>query len=90
VGKGDRLNIREEIKEITRHLWVLGLSTQATLAIVIPVLVGLGVGWWLDGHLNSRPLITVLLTAAGILVGPFIAYRWVARKVEARLKKEKS
>lgn len=84
-----RLNIIEELKEVTKHLWVLGLSIQTTLYIVVPVLLGLGVGWWLDGLLNSRPWITVLLTAAGIFVGPLIIYRWVARKVEEHLRKGK-
>jgi F0F1-type ATP synthase assembly protein I len=96
VGKGtDRLNVIEQLKElkrlreVTRHLWILGLSIQAALAIVLPVLVGVGFGWWLDGLLNSRPWITVLLTAVGIFAGPIIVYRWVTRRVEQRLKKEK-
>ncbi len=87
--KRDRLNVIEELKEVTKHLWILGLSIQAALAIALPVLLGIGVGWWLDGLLNSRPWITVILTGVGIFVGPLIVYRWVTRKVEERLRKEK-
>lgn len=90
MGKRDRLNIVEELKEVPKHLWILGLSIQATLYIAIPVLLGLGVGWWLDGLLNSRPWLTVILVAVGVFTGPIIVYRWIAQEVEGRLKKEKS
>jgi len=90
VGQGrNRLNVIEELKEVTKHLWILGLSIQAALGIALPVLLGVGVGWWLDGLLNSRPWITVILTAVGIFVGPIILYRWVTRKVEQHLRQEK-
>lgn len=90
MGKeGNRLNVIEQLKEVTKHLWILGLSIQAALAIALPVLLGVGVGWWLDGLLSSRPWITVILTAVGIFVGPIIVYRWVTRKVEERLRQEK-
>lgn len=90
MGKeGDRLNVIEELKEVTKHLWILVLSIQAALGIALPVLLGVGLGWWLDRHLNTFPWITVVLTAVGIFAGPIIVYRWVTRKVEERLRKEK-
>jgi len=90
VGQGrDRLNVIEQLKEVTKHLWILGLSIQAALGIALPVLLGVGVGWWLDSHLNTFPWITVLLTAVGIFAGPIILYRWVTRKVEQHLRQEK-
>jgi len=97
VGKGtDRLNVIEqlkkgieELKEVTKHLWILGLAIQAALGIALPVLLGVAVGRWLDGLLNTFPWITVVLTAVGIFVGPIIIYRWVTRKVEERMREEK-
>jgi len=95
VGKGkNRLNVLEELKqlkqlkEVTKHFWILAFSTQAALAIALPVLLGVGVGWWLDSHLNTFPWITVVLTAVGIFAGPIIVYRWITRRVEERLRKE--
>ena len=80
----------KQIKEVTKHLWILWLSIQAAVGIALPVLLGVGVGWWLDHHLNtSFPWITVVLTAVGMFAGPVIIYRWVTRKVEQRLRKEK-
>ncbi len=93
--RSDRLNVIEQLKElkrlkeVTEHLWILVLSIQAALGIALPVILGVGVGWWLDHRLNSFPWITVVLTALGIFAGPIIVYRWVTRKVEERLKKEK-
>ncbi|HAL60816.1 MAG TPA: hypothetical protein DCP08_00225 [Chloroflexi bacterium] len=93
MGQGrDRLNVIESLKEVTKHLWILVLSIQAALGIALPVLLGVGLGWWLDHHLlphHPFPWMTVLLTALGIFVGPIIVYRWVTRKVEQRLRKEK-
>jgi len=83
------MNVIEELKEVTKHLWILGLSIQAALAIALPVLLGVGMGWWLDHYLNTFPWITVILTAVGIFVGPIIVYRWVTRKVEQHLRQEK-
>lgn len=85
----DRLNVIEQLKEVTKSLWILGLSIQAALGIALPVILGVGVGWWLDRHLNTFPWITVVLTAVGIFAGPLIVYRWVTRKVERRLRQEK-
>ena len=94
--KWDRLNVIEQLKdgieqfkEVTKHLWILWLTIQAALGIALPVLLGLGVGWWLDRLLNSFPWITVVLTAVGIFAGPIIMYRWVTRKVEQHLREEK-
>ena len=92
--RSDRLNVIEQLKqlkqlkEVTKSLWILGFSTQAALAIALPVLLGVGVGWWLDSHLNTFPWITVVLTAVGIFAGPLIVYRWITRRVEERLRKE--
>ena len=47
----------------------LALVTQLGLMAVSPVLIGLFLGLWLDGRLQTRPWVTLFLTALGILVG---------------------
>jgi len=53
----------------------LALVTQLGLMAVSPVLIGLFLGLWLDGRLQTRPWVTLFLTALGILVGLVGVYR---------------
>jgi F0F1-type ATP synthase assembly protein I len=53
----------------------LALITQLGLMAVSPVLIGLFLGLWLDGRLQTRPWVTLFLTALGILVGLVGVYR---------------
>jgi ATP synthase protein I len=53
----------------------LALATQVGLMAVAPVLIGLFLGLWIDGRLQTRPLVTLSLAAFGIIVGLVGAYR---------------
>ena len=53
----------------------LVLVTQLGLMTVSPVLIGLFLGLWLDGRLQTRPWVTLFLAAFGIIVGLAGAYR---------------
>jgi ATP synthase protein I len=53
----------------------LTLITWLGLMAVSPVLIGLFLGLWLDGRLQTRPWATLFLTALGILVGLAGVYR---------------
>jgi len=53
----------------------LSLVTRLGLVAVSPVLIGLFLGLWLDSRLQTRPWVTLFLTARGILVGLVGVYR---------------
>jgi len=53
----------------------LALVIQLGLMTVSPVLIGLFLGLWLDGRLQTRPWVTLFLAAFGIIVGLAGAYR---------------
>lgn len=53
----------------------LALAIQVGLMAVGPVLIGLFLGLWIDGRLQTRPLVTLSLAALGIIVGLVGAYR---------------
>jgi len=53
----------------------LALITRLGLMAVSPVLIGLFLGLWLDSRLQTRPWVTLFLTALGILVGLVGVYR---------------
>lgn len=39
------------------------------LVILIATLIGLGLGYWLDGRLGSKPWFTIILTFLGLAAG---------------------
>jgi ATP synthase protein I len=53
----------------------LALVTQLGLMAVSPVLIGLFLGLWLDGRLQTSPWVTLFLAVLGILVGLVGVYR---------------
>jgi F0F1-type ATP synthase assembly protein I len=66
----------------------LTLITWLGLMAVSPVLIGLFLGLWLDGRLQTRPWVTLFLTALGILVGLVGVYR-LSSSLTERLKDSK-
>ena len=55
---------------------LLGLA-QVGLVIVAAILIGLGIGLWLDSQLGSRPLFTLVLSLAGSVAGTIAVIRMV-------------
>tara|TARA_R110002072_G_scaffold105486_2_gene230550 strand:+ start:225 stop:506 length:282 start_codon:yes stop_codon:yes gene_type:complete len=45
--------------------------------IVVPVLVGVVSGAWLDALLGSKIVLTAALTIAGAALGLWLAFRWM-------------
>jgi len=80
---------RPRITKIDRDemFWALGMGGKGGLLIAGPVLLGLAIGWWLDNKLGTLPWITLALTAAGAVLGPWLAYRWIMDAVEKRMQK---
>ncbi len=66
-------------------LWALGMAGQGGLMIAVPVLIGLGLGYWLDRQLGTVPWISLVLTVAGAITGPVMLYRWVTSSVAVRM-----
>jgi F0F1-type ATP synthase assembly protein I len=58
---------------------VLNLAMDLGWVLVLPVLVGVGVGRWLDGKLGTLPDFTVGLLLLGVVLG-FSAMIWKAKK----------
>ena len=69
--------------------WALGVATQVGGSISGPVLIGLVVGWWLDGQFGSMPWITVSLALIGGVTGPIIGYRFLMRTIKGRFSNDK-
>lgn len=53
----------------------LAFVAQVGLAAIIPPLAGLFLGLWMDGWLNTRPWVTLILTSVGTIAGLVGAWR---------------
>ncbi len=62
--------------------------------IAAPVLIGIGVGYWLDSTIGTIaairvPIFSLVLAAIGSILGPITLYRWTVQAVQHRMEMEK-
>jgi ATP synthase protein I len=68
-------------RQAGRSLWYgLGLMGTVAWSIVIPTLLGIILGRWLDRFFQRGPSFTLLLLFAGLAVGCLTAWRWVVKE----------
>ncbi|SFK84204.1 AtpZ/AtpI family protein [Methylocapsa palsarum] len=71
----------EAKREISRSIWFgFGMSGLIGWAVAVPTLLGAGIGLWLDRHYPGSRSWTLALLMAGLVVGCWTAWRWVARQ----------
>jgi ATP synthase protein I len=61
----------------------LGMMGLIGWSVVVPTLLGAGLGMWLDGHYPGRHPWTLALLMAGLALGCFNAWHWVAQQDKA-------
>jgi ATP synthase protein I len=57
----------------------LGALAGIGFTIVIPIALGAGVGYYVDGLTHTRPLFTLLGLLLGLISGFYGAYRLISR-----------
>ena len=67
------------------RIWIVAVAGQAGLYIAVPVLIGFGLGIFLDRQFNTVILFAVLLAMAGFGGGAYLVYRWVQTTVKKHL-----
>ncbi len=66
------------------HVWFgLGMMGLIGWSIVIPTLIGTALGIWLDGRHPNTHSWTLALLVAGLVIGCFNAWHWVAKEEKA-------
>jgi ATP synthase protein I len=66
----------------------LGMMGLVGWSIVVPTLAGAALGLWLDRHYPGAHSWTLALLVAGLTVGCFNAWHWVAKE-DAAMRKER-
>ncbi|SIS81216.1 AtpZ/AtpI family protein [Neptunomonas antarctica] len=61
----------------------LGMFGLIGWSIVIPTLLGTGLGLWLDSHQVGKHSWTLALLMAGLTLGCFNAWHWISKEDQA-------
>jgi len=75
-----KLKARRNPSEVWFGLGMMGLIGWS---VVIPTLLGAGIGRWLDARHAGRHSWTLALLAAGLVLGCLNAWHWVAKEDKA-------
>ena len=68
----------------TRATWFgLGMYGMVGWSIAIPTLLGIAAGIWIDGRWPSRFSWTLMMMAAGLLLGCWNAWYWISMEQRA-------
>jgi ATP synthase protein I len=68
-------------REQHRSVWFgLGMFGLVGWAVVVPTLIGVMLGMWLDDHLFSHISWTLNLLIIGLIIGCFNAWFWVQKE----------
>ncbi len=66
------------------HVWFgLGMMGLIGWSVVVPTLLGAGIGLWLDARYGGRQSWTLALLVAGLVLGCLNAWHWVAKEDKA-------
>ena len=71
-------------RNATPGVWFgLGMMGVIGWSVAIPTLLGASLGLWLDKHHSGKHSWTLALLVAGLAIGCFNAWLWVAKEDEA-------
>lgn len=68
-------------RQVNRTIWFgLGMMGLVGWSVAVPVLVGVGLGFWLDANHPVGHSWVLMLMPIGLVLGCFSAWRWVSRE----------
>lgn len=80
VGKMAALKLKAK-RHATQTIWTgLGMMGLVGWSVVIPTLLGTALGIWIDEHYPGSHSWTLALLSAGLVLGCFNAWHWVAKE----------
>lgn len=86
----ERPEVPPPLKEAPKFMWLrkafgdsearmLGQASAVGLTFVVSILLGLGLGWWLDKKLGTAPWLLLIGILLGIVAGFHNLFRFSAR-----------
>jgi ATP synthase protein I len=58
--------MKEETKKLFRELW---FYSSLSFSIALSIVIGLGIGYWLDMKFNTSPWLTLIFLGLGVIAG---------------------
>lgn len=92
----EKVGVKAQRKLDARHQGVpgvwFGLGTMGLVgwSVVVPTLLGTALGIWLDAHHAGRHSWTLALLMAGLVLGCFNAWHWVAKEDRAMRREQEN
>ena len=74
-----------------RQDWnLLSLVTQLGITMVVCILLGTGVGLWIDGHFGTRPWGLLIFSLIGTAAGTIAVYRLVSATFDEAIRRQRN
>jgi ATP synthase protein I len=90
VGAKEQLKLKAR-RTRTPGVWFgLGMMGLIGWSVAVPTLLGAALGVWLDKHVGGTRSWTLALLVAGLAIGCFNAWHWVAAEHRAMRDEEES
>ena len=67
----------------------LGFLSSVGITLVVSTFIGLGMGWWLDQKLGTKPWFTLIFLVLGIVSGFRSMYILTAREVKRQQEEDR-
>ena len=84
AGIGAKAERKRKAQERGAGVWFgLGMMGLIGWSVVVPTLLGAALGQWLDKHHPASHSWTLALLVAGLMLGCFNAWHWVAQQDQA-------
>ena len=58
--------MQDETKQLFRQLWYF---SSLSFSIALSIVIGLGIGYWLDKKFDTSPVLTLVFIGLGVIAG---------------------
>ncbi len=90
VGRKEERKLQAR-RQPKNSLWYgLGMMGMVAWSVVIPTILGVVIGLWLDHHYKIKVSFTLILLVLGLAVGCLNAWHWVMKEGEKLRKKDEA
>ena len=80
IGAKERRKLKARRNPAPGVWFGLGMMGLIGWSVTVPTLLGAALGLWLDAHYGGTRSWTLALLVAGLAIGCFNAWRWVAQE----------
>ncbi len=78
---GAKAQRKMRARKSKHNVWFgLGMMGLIGWSIVIPTLLGAGLGWWIDHRFPTKHTWTLSLLIAGLILGCWNAWQWISKE----------